>query len=267
VTRDLPALLKAIKAQKPDVLFNALHGRWVEDGNIQGILNYVGIPYTHSGLMASAIAMDKPTAKRLFAEAGLRCPKGVLLNKSEVMKGDPLPRPYVVKPANEGSSVGVQIITKSSNARPFDGIEWPYGEFVLCEEFIQGRELTVAVMGDRAMAVTELKVDGGFYDYAHKYTDGVTVHLCPAPLREDIAKEAMRMALVAHQTLGCRGVSRCDFRYDDTKGDDVSKLYLLEINTQPGMTALSLAPEQAKYLGISYPELVSWMVEHAACDA
>jgi D-alanine-D-alanine ligase len=138
---------------------------------------------------------------------------------------------------------------------------------VLCEEFIQGRELTVAVMGDRAMAVTELKVDGGFYDYAHKYTDGVTVHLCPAPLREDIAKEAMRMALVAHQTLGCRGVSRCDFRYDDTKGDDVSRLYLLEINTQPGMTALSLAPEQAKYLGISYPELVSWMVEHAACDA
>jgi hypothetical protein len=133
-----------------------------------------------------------------------------------VLKGDPLPRPYVVKPANEGSSVGVQIITKSSNARPFDGIEWPYGEFVLCEEFIQGRELTAGVMGDRAMAVTELKVDGGFYDYAHKYTDGVTVHLCPAPLREDIAQEAMRMALVAHQTLGCRGVSRCDFRYDDT---------------------------------------------------
>jgi D-alanine-D-alanine ligase len=267
VTRDLPALLKTIKAQKPDVLFNALHGRWVEDGNIQGILNYLGIPYTHSGVMASAIAMDKPTAKRLFAEAGLRCPKGVLLHRSDVMKGDPLPRPYVVKPANEGSSVGVQIITKSSNARPFDGIEWPYGEFVLCEEFIQGRELTAGVMGDRAMAVTELKVDTGFYDYQHKYSEGVTQHLCPAPLREDIAQEAMRMALVAHQTLGCRGVSRCDFRYDDTNGDDINKLYLLEINTQPGMTALSLVPEQAKYLGISYPELVSWMVEHAACDA
>jgi D-alanine-D-alanine ligase len=249
------------------VLFNALHGRWVEDGNIQGILNYLGIPYTHSGLMASAIAMDKPTAKRLFADAGLRCPKGVLLHKSQVLKGDPLPRPYVVKPANEGSSVGVQIITKSSNARPFDGIEWPYGEFVLCEEFIQGRELTAGVMGGRAMAVTELKVEGGFYDYAHKYTAGVTTHLCPAPLRADIAQEAMRMALVAHQTLGCRGVSRCDFRYDDTGGDDISKLYLLEINTQPGMTALSLVPEQAKHLGISYPELVSWMVEHAACDA
>jgi D-alanine-D-alanine ligase len=217
--------------------------------------------------MASAIAMDKPTAKRLFADAGLRCPKGVLLHRSEVMKGDPLPRPYVVKPANEGSSVGVQIIKKSDNARPFDGIEWPYGDFVLCEEFIQGRELTAGVMGDRAMAVTELKVDTGFYDYQHKYSEGVTQHLCPAPLREDVAKEAMRMALVAHQTLGCRGVSRCDFRYDDTSGDDLGKLYLLEINTQPGMTALSLVPEQAKHLGISYPELVSWMVEHAACDA
>jgi D-alanine-D-alanine ligase len=267
VTRDLPALLKAIKAQKPDVLFNALHGRWVEDGNIQGILNFIGIPYTHSGLMASAIAMDKPMAKRLFADAGLRCPKGVLLHKSAVLKGDPLPRPYVVKPANEGSSVGVQIITHSDNARPFDGIAWPYGDHVLAEEFIQGRELTVGVMGDRAMTVTELKPDTGFYDYAHKYTSGVTQHLCPAPLRDDVAREAMRMALVAHQTLGCRGVTRCDFRYDDTKGDDPGKLYLLEINTQPGMTALSLVPEQAKHLGISYPELVSWMVEHAACDA
>lgn len=267
VGRDVPALVKTIRAQKPDVIFNALHGRWGEDGNIQGILNFLAIPYTHSGLMASAIAMDKPMAKRLFADAGLRCPKGVLLHHSDVMKGDPLPRPYVVKPSNEGSSVGVQIIKQSDNARPFDGIEWPYGEFVLCEEFIQGRELTVGVMGDRAMAVTELKPDTGFYDYAHKYTSGVTVHLCPAPLRDDVAKEAMRMALAAHQTLGCRGVTRCDFRYDDTKGDDLGKLYLLEINTQPGMTALSLVPEQARHLGISYPQLVSWMVEHAACDA
>jgi D-alanine-D-alanine ligase len=267
VSRDVPKLIKTIKTQKPDVLFNALHGRWGEDGNIQGILNFLGIPYTHSGLMASAIAMDKPMAKRVFADVGLRCPKGVLVHKSQVMKGDPLPRPYVVKPANEGSSVGVQIIKPSDNARPFDGIEWPYGEHVLAEEFIQGRELTVGVMGDRAMAVTELKPDAGFYDYAHKYTDGLTVHLCPAPLRTDIAEEAMRMALAAHQTLGCRGVSRCDFRYDDTNGDDIARLYLLEINTQPGMTALSLVPEQAKHLGISYPELVSWMVEHAACDA
>ena len=187
-------------------LFNALHGRWVEDGNIQGILNFVGIPYTHSGLMASAIAMDKPMAKRLFADAGLRCPEGVLLHKSQVMKGDPLPRPYVVKPANEGSSVGVQIISQGGNARPFDGIEWPYGEFVLGEQFIQGRELTVGVMGDRA--------DGG--DRAQGRWRLLRLHpqihrrrhraSCPAPLREDIYDEAMRMALVAHQTLGCRGV-------------------------------------------------------------
>ncbi|MGH6893543.1 MAG: D-alanine--D-alanine ligase [Dongiaceae bacterium] len=267
VGRDVPKLIKAIKAQKPDVIFNALHGRWGEDGNIQGILNFLGIPYTHSGLMASAIAMDKPMAKRLFADAGLRCPEGVLLHKSQTMKGDPLPRPYVVKPANEGSSVGVQIIKQGDNARPFDGIEWPYGEFVLAEQFIAGRELTVGVMGDRAMAVTELRPDGGFYDYTHKYTDGRTVHLCPAPIPADIAEAAMRIALTAHRTLGCRGVTRSDLRYDDTHGDDLKKLYLLEINTQPGMTALSLVPEQAKYLGITYPELVAWMVEHAACDA
>ena len=220
VGRDLVALVEAIKAQKPDVIFNALHGRWGEDGNIQGILNFLGIPYTHSGLMASAIAMDKPMAKKLFAQAGLRCPEGLLLHKSQVMKGDPLPRPYVVKPANEGSSVGVQIIRKGDNARPFDGIDWPYGDYVLCEHFIQGRELTVAVMEDKAMAVTELKPDSGFYDYAHKYSEGVTVHVCPAQLRADIAEEAMRMAVVAHQALGCRGISRSDFRYDATERDD-----------------------------------------------
>lgn len=267
VGRDLVALVETIKKQKPDVIFNALHGRWGEDGNIQGVLNFLGIPYTHSGLMASAIAMDKPMAKKLFAQAGLRCPEGLLLHKSQVMKGDPLPRPYVVKPANEGSSVGVQIIRKSDNARPFDGIDWPYGDYVLCEHFIQGRELTVAVMEDKAMAVTELKPDSGFYDYAHKYSEGVTVHVCPAQLRADIAEEAMRMAVVAHQALGCRGISRSDFRYDDTEGDDPAKLYILETNTQPGMTALSLVPEQARHLGISYPQLCAWMVEHAACDA
>jgi D-alanine-D-alanine ligase len=267
VGRDLVALIEAIKAQRPDVIFNALHGRWGEDGNIQGILNFLGIPYTHSGLMASAIAMDKPMAKKVFAQAGLRCPEGVLLHRTQVVKGDPLPRPYVVKPANEGSSVGVQIIRKGGNARPFDGIDWPYGEYVLCEHFIEGRELTVAVMDDKAMAVTELKPDSGFYDYAHKYSEGVTEHVCPAQLREDVAAEAMRMAVTAHQALGCRGVSRCDFRYDDSDGDDPAKLYLLEINTQPGMTALSLVPEQARHLGISYPQLCAWMVERAACDA
>jgi D-alanine-D-alanine ligase len=269
VSRDLTALIDAIAAQKPDVLFNALHGRWVEDGNIQGVLNFVGIPYTHSGLMASAIAMDKPMAKRIFAAAGLRCPEGVILDKATVLRGDVMARPYVVKPANEGSSVGVAIVRLGDN-NPFGDVQWADDMPLLVERFIPGRELTVGVMGskdgDRAMAVTELRPQSGFYDYTNKYTDGKTVHLCPAPLPETITAEAMRMAVAAHQALGCRGISRSDFRYDDTNGGGIDELYLLETNTQPGMTALSLVPEQARYLGISYPELVSWMVENAACD-
>jgi D-alanine-D-alanine ligase len=266
VGRDLPKFLQDIKAQKPDVLFNALHGRWGEDGNIQGILNFLGIPYTHSGLMASAIAMDKPMAKRLFADAGLRCPKGILLHRSDVLKGDPLPRPYVVKPANEGSSVGVQIITKSSNARPFDGIEWPYGEFVLAEEFIQGRELTVGVMGDRALGVTEIKFTGGVFDFTAKYTPGHAEHLLPAPVPAIVAEEAKRMALAAHRAIGCSGISRSDFRYDDRK-PGAEGLYFLEINTQPGFTPISLVPEQAQHEGISFGALCRWLVEEARCHA
>jgi D-alanine-D-alanine ligase len=269
VTRDLKAMFAAIDVQKPDVLFIALHGRWVEDGNIQGALNFLGIPYTHSGVMASAIAMDKPMAKRVFAAAGLRCPEGVILDKAAVLRGDVMARPYVVKPANEGSSVGVCIARVGDND-PFGDAPWTDDTPLLVERFIPGRELTVGVMGgkdgDRAMAVTELRPHAGFYDYANKYTDGKTVHLCPAPVSDEVAAEAMRMAIVAHQALGCRGISRCDFRYDDTAGGGIDQLYLLEINTQPGMTALSLVPEQARYLGISYPQLVSWMVENAACD-
>jgi len=269
VSRDLKALIGAIDEQKPDVLFNALHGRWVEDGNIQGVLNFLGIPYTHSGLMASSLAMDKPMAKRIFAAAGLRCPEGVILDKAAVLRGDVMARPYVVKPANEGSSVGVFIVRLGDN-NPFAEATWEDDTPLLVERFIPGRELTVAVMGgkdgDRAMAVTELRPNAGFYDYTNKYTGGKTVHLCPAPLPDEIAAEAMRMAVVAHQALGCRGISRSDFRYDDTAGGNIDQLYLLETNTQPGMTSLSLVPEQARYLGISYPELVSWMVENAACD-
>lgn len=273
VGRDLKALIAAIEAQRPDVIFNALHGRWVEDGNIQGVLNFIGIPYTHSGVMASAIAMDKPMAKRVFTAAGLRCPEGVILDKAAVMRGDVMARPYVVKPANEGSSVGVCIARIGDND-PFAEAQWTDDTPLLVERFIPGRELTVAVIGgkdggkdgDRAMMVTELRPHSGFYDYANKYTGGKTVHLCPAPLPEAVTAEAMRMAVVAHQSIGCRGVSRCDFRYDDTTGGGPEHLYLLEINTQPGMTPLSLVPEQARALGMSYPELVSWMVENAACD-
>jgi D-alanine-D-alanine ligase len=264
---DLGSLVAGIKAQSPDVVFNALHGRFGEDGNIQGVLNLLKIPYTHSGLMASALAMDKPMAKRLFEDAGLRVPQGKLLSRAELVAGDPLPRPYVVKPFNEGSSVGVTIIKAGDNAKPFAGIDWPFGDVVLVERFIPGRELTVAVMGDRAMAVTELRPKSGFYDYANKYTGGLTEHLIPAPIPAEIYAECQRMAVVAHQALGCRGVSRSDFRYDDTGAGGIAEIYLLETNTQPGMTELSLVPEQARHLGISYPDLVSWMVEHARCDA
>jgi D-alanine-D-alanine ligase len=264
---ELGAVIAQLKAQRPDVVFNALHGRFGEDGNIQGVLNLLKIPYTHSGLMASALAMDKTMAKRLFVAAGLRVPEGKLLSRAEVVAGDPLPRPYVVKPYNEGSSVGVTIIKAGDNAKPFAGIDWPFGDVVLAERFIPGRELTCGVMGDKAMAVTELRPKSGFYDYANKYTGGMTEHLVPAPLPADVYAECLRMALAAHQALGCRGVSRSDFRYDDTGRGGIGEIYLLEANTQPGMTELSLVPEQAKYLGMSYPELVSWMVEHAQCDA
>lgn len=263
---DLSAVISQLKTQKPDVVFNALHGRFGEDGNIQGVLNLLKLPYTHSGLMASSLAMDKPVAKRLFEQAGLRVPEGKLLSRSEVMAGDPLPRPYVVKPFNEGSSVGVTIIKEGDNAKPFAGIDWPFGDVVLAEKFIPGRELTCGVMGGEAMAVTELRPHSGFYDYANKYTGGRTDHLIPAPIPSDVYAEVQRMALTAHRTLGCRGVSRSDFRYDDTDKGGVNEVYILETNTQPGMTELSLVPEMARHAGISYPKLVSWMVEHAQCD-
>jgi D-alanine-D-alanine ligase len=272
VQGDIRGVIDRLLAQKPDVVFNALHGRFGEDGNFQGLLNLLKLPYTHSGVMASAMAMDKPVAKRIFAANGVRCPEGIQLTKTEILKGDPLPRPYVVKPSNEGSSVGVYIIKQGDNANPFAGIDWPFGDHVLCERYIPGRELTVGVMGDKAMAVTELRPKSGFYDYKNKYTDGMTEHLCPAPLPKHVYDMAMQMAQTAYHSLGCRGVARADFRFDDSKPnghapeDSGSGLYLLEINTQPGMTALSLVPEQARHLGISYPELVSWMVEHAAWD-
>jgi D-alanine-D-alanine ligase len=261
--RDVAALLKALDPV-PDVVFNALHGRYGEDGTVQGILELLGIPYTHSGVLASALAMDKPIAKRLLATAGIRCPDGIVVDRAELESGDPMQRPYVVKPTNGGSSVGVRIVKNGDNRGPVQ--EWSFGEEVLVERYITGRELTVGVMGDRPLAVTELRPKAGFYDYEAKYTDGRADHLVPAPLPEPVAREALRMALVAHQTLGCRGVSRSDFRYDDSNGAGPDQLYLLEVNTQPGMTSLSLVPEQARHLGITFPQLVAWMVENARCD-
>ncbi|MBV8939944.1 MAG: D-alanine--D-alanine ligase [Alphaproteobacteria bacterium] len=259
VGRDVAEKLSALK---PDIAFNALHGRFGEDGCMQGLLEILHIPYTHSGVLASALAMDKPMAKRMFEAAGLRCPHGIPVRREEFGKGDPLPRPYVIKPANEGSSVGVHMVTREDN-RPLaliaaEAADHPY----LAEAYIPGRELTVAVLNGRPLGVTELRPAQGFYDYANKYTDGRTLHLCPAPIHGRAYDEAMAAALAAHRALGCRGLTRADFRYDDTQGEP-GVLYLLEINTQPGMTPLSLSPEQAAHAGIDFHTLVDMLVKAA----
>ena len=258
VQRDMGALMTRLYP-KPNAVFNALHGRYGEDGCVQGLLDILAIPYTHSGLLASAIAMDKPMAKRLFALAGIPVAEHVLASPDEVLAGDLLPRPYVVKPANEGSSVGVQIIRNGDNGPVIN--EGMAGESqMMVEAFIPGRELTVAVKGGKALAVTEVKTDRGFYDYDAKYVDGGSTHEVPAIIDKTVEAEVMRLAEIAHEVLGCRGVSRADFRCDG------ERLVILEVNTQPGMTPTSLVPEQAAHLGVSFPELVSWMVENAECD-
>jgi D-alanine-D-alanine ligase len=261
--RDLDALLAALKPA-PEVVFNALHGRYGEDGHVQAILNILEIPYTHSGMLASAIAMDKARSKEVFKAAGVKCPDGQLVHVDDLPGGVLFDPPYVVKPNNEGSSVGVRIVMPGNNQPQAEG--WAFGDTALVEPYIPGRELTVAVLGDRALGVTELRPLHGFYDYEAKYTDGKTVHLCPAPVPDSIAQQAMESAVMAHRSLGCRGVTRSDFRYDDTQRSP-GDLYLLEVNTQPGMTPLSLVPEQARHAGLSFEDLVSWMVENASCDA
>ena len=258
--RDLAARLAALR---PEVAFNALHGRGGEDGCVQGILQVLAIPYTHSGVLASALAMDKPTAKILFAAAGLRCPSGRLVPPATLAAGHPMPVPYVIKPPNEGSTVGVRIV-RSATERPFGNSPWEFPGDALVEEYIPGRELSVAVMGARALGVVEIISKTAFYDYEAKYSPGMSDHLVPAPLPDDITALALETALKAHQALGCRGVSRADLRYDDARGS--AGLYLLEVNTQPGLTPTSLVPDIARHVGISFTELVSWMVENAALD-
>jgi len=250
---------------RPDVVFNALHGTPGEDGTVQGMLDIMGLKYTHSGLATSVIAIDKQLTKNELVPHGVRMPEGVIVESESLYERDPLPRPYVLKPVNEGSSVGVAIITADGNygspiARHSEG-PWKHFDKLLAEPFVRGRELTVAVLGDQALAVTELCPKSGFYDYDAKYTDGLTVHVCPADIPDDIAEAAKAMALKAHRLLGCRGTSRSDFRWDDERGE--AGLYLLEVNTQPGMTPLSLVPEQARHLGMSYAELVQRIVEEA----
>ena len=258
VGRDVAALINALE-YGPDAVFNALHGRFGEDGSVQGVLNLMGIAYTHSGLMASAIAMDKPMAQRIFANVGINTAPHIIACKTDALKGDLMARPYVIKPINEGSSVDVHIINDDVS-EPLTKDNWPYGEYVMVEQFIPGRELTVAVMGRKPLAVTEITTGRDFYDYDAKYTDGGSTHVLPADIPSPIYDEAMRLALLAHETIGCRGVSRADFRFD---GKDI---YILEINTQPGMTPTSLVPEQAALVGIGFGELVTWMVEQAECD-
>ena len=262
---DLGAVIAAL-SPAPDAVFNALHGRFGEDGTIQGVLDWLGIPYTHSGVRASALAMDKQAAKAAFAAAGLPVPAGRMVPIGELAAADPMPLPYVIKPVNEGSSVGVEILRDGDNRRAEIAQAWKFGPAALVEEYIGGRELTVGVMGDRALAVTDITAAQGFYDYTAKYADGGSLHVIPAAIHPAIYAAALDVAVRAHQALGCRGATRSDFRYDDTAGEP-GRLVLLEVNTQPGLTPTSLLPEQAAHLGMSFPALCAWMVENAACRA
>ncbi|MBB6503839.1 D-alanine-D-alanine ligase [Sphingomonas endophytica] len=262
MARDVAA--KLADAQ-PDLVFNALHGTPGEDGSVQGLMDLMGLRYTHSGLATSVIAIDKVLTKQVLVPAGIPMPGGRIVKSADVHAADPLPRPYVLKPVNEGSSVGVAIVTDAGNygnpiARDATG---PWQEFdeLLAEPYVRGRELTTAVLGDRALGVTELRPKSGWYDYDAKYTDGMTDHIFPAEIPDDITQACMALALQAHRVLGCRGTSRSDFRWDDERG--VDGLFLLEVNTQPGMTPLSLVPEQARHTGMSYPELVQAIVDQA----
>jgi D-alanine-D-alanine ligase len=260
--RDVATVLAGAR---PDVVFNALHGTPGEDGSVQGMLDLMGIPYTHSGLATSVIAIDKVLTKQALVPFGIPMPGGMTVKSKALFEGDPLNRPYVVKPVNEGSSVGVAIVTEDGNygkpiGRDVPG-PWQQFEELLVEPFIRGRELTVAVLADRALCVTELLPVKGFYDYDAKYTEGLTTHICPAQVPEEIARAMMGYALRAHRVLGCKGASRSDFRWDDEKGTE--GIFLLEVNTQPGMTPLSLVPEQAQHCGISYEQLVDILVKEA----
>ncbi|MDE4134422.1 D-alanine--D-alanine ligase [Phaeobacter sp. QD34_3] len=253
-------LCARLEAAGPDVVFNALHGRWGEDGCVQGLLEWMGLPYTHSGVLASALAMDKEKAKQVYAQAGLPVAPGGLFEKSAVAASHVMEPPYVVKPYNEGSSVGIYLVHEAANGPPVLADEMP--DQLMVEAYVPGRELTATVMGDRALSVTEILTDG-WYDYDAKYAPGGSRHEMPANIPADIFDMCLDYALRAHQALGCRGVSRTDFRWDDSKG--AAGLVLLETNTQPGMTPTSLTPEQASVVGMSFGQMCAWMVEDASC--
>jgi D-alanine-D-alanine ligase len=258
VSRNIDSLMSALDP-KPDIIFNALHGTYGEDGCIQGLLNILDIPYTHSGVLASSLAMDKPMAKEVMSAVGIKVAPHKIISQEEFLASDFIERPFVIKPYNEGSSIGIHIVKDDDIFKPSNE-KWLFKHRVMVEKFIPGQELTVAVMGSQPLAVTEIKTGYDFYDYRAKYMDGGSNHVIPADVPQSIYDEALRISLLAHQSIGCRGVSRADIRYD---GKD---LYMLEVNTQPGMTPTSLVPEQAAYLNISFNELVSWLVEDASCD-
>jgi D-alanine-D-alanine ligase len=264
VTRDIASVLRELQ---PDAALNLLHGRPGEDGSIQGLLEVLGIPYTHSGVLSSALAMQKDLAKVVLKAAGVPVPEGLVVSRLEAAKEHVLPPPYVIKPIAEGSSVGVFIVTPEHRHPPqeLNRDDWSFGERVLCESYIAGKELTCAVMGDEALGVIEIVSAVQFYDYEAKYAPGGSKHLLPAPLSPFVYQEVRRLALAAHCALGCRGVSRGDFRYDD-KIEGTGGLFCLEVNTQPGMTETSLVPELAAYAGKSFEELVRWMIEDASLD-
>ena len=260
-------IAEQLRMVKPDVVFNALHGRYGEDGTIQGVLEFLRIPYTHSGVLASALAMDKHQAKIMFKAAGIPVTDHVIAQRAEIARAHVMEPPYVIKPVADGSSVGVFIVRGDQSHPPQEilGEDWKGGEDLMVERFIPGRELTCAVMGDVALGVTEIVTDLHFYNYEAKYVKGGSRHLVPAPIQPKIYDKVQKMALKAHAALGCRGVSRSDFRFNDRAGDD-GELVCLEINTQPGMTELSLVPELARHAGHSFEELVTWMVEDASCN-
>lgn len=259
-TRDLA---KQLQDAAPDVILNGLHGPWGEDGTVQGLFEILDIPYSHSGVLASALAMDKVKSKRMFADVGLDVAKDVAVTREEAARSHPLEPPYVIKPVQEGSSFGIVFVREGANGPAIEvgRADWPYGDRLMAEEYIPGRELTVAVLGERPLAVTEITTLREFYDFDAKYTDGGSRHVIPANLPDEITQMALDAALKAHQVLGCRGVSRSDFRFDEA----ASRLVILETNTQPGMTPFSLVPEQAAYCGISFSELMAWMIEDASC--
>jgi D-alanine-D-alanine ligase len=265
VGHDVATVLASVK---PDVAFNALHGKLGEDGCIQGVLELLRIPYTHSGVLASSMAMKKDVAKVVMAAAGVPVPKGRVVHRLDAATAHVLPTPYVLKPVSEGSSFGVFIVTEDQAHPPqeLSRADWTHGDLMLAEQFVAGRELTCAVMGDRALDVIEIvAADGGWYDYNAKYTKGGSKHILPANLKGNIYQEVQHLAIEAHRALGCRGVSRADFRYDDRPAG-TGELVVLEVNTQPGMTETSLVPEMAAFAGLSFGELVKWMVEDASCD-